>query len=384
MKAEILPQPAKIYQVHDRIYLHEEILFKSSEKECPRTLELPGITSLLLEGAKLNKVEILPPDSGTIQDDKIELDLEKIIGKTNVVKLDMEFVQSPEKIYYLIGSDLLDQKIQGNTCTFSFLIKNKKEWAIEYIKMNLEVLAKKTPSELNLFRTELKTNTRYLLRKVNNAVTLSWPDRFTELEAKTYLLEARFEDQADSTAQIDIFVNDSSLLKEETIVFVRGIMLAALQKFYELLGTMEGDLWWMEEHLDTDCFNYLKDGVNTKLVRKIRILCGPIHVNDKFQRLYNAFGLDMKEKNVDVGLKVVLDEGTLKNLHGRFFFGDKKLYKTAPSNIVSKKFDAVVPISDAQASKYIRNEIKRIWENSTPISNWAKIQEKRKILLGGL
>lgn len=381
MKAEILLQPVKIYQVHDRIYFQQEILFKSSEKECPRTLELQMVRSLFLEGAVLNKVEILPPGSGTVQDSRIELNLEKINRKTNIMKLDMEFIQSSEKFYYIVVSDLFNQKVQGNRCIFSFLVKNKKDWPIDYIKMNLEILTKKRPNELNLFRIELETNKKYLLRKVDNVFTLSWPDRFAGSEAKTYVLEAKFDEQADTSAQIDVYVNDSSLLKEETIAFVRGIMLEALQKFYELLSTMEGDLWWLERHLDTDCFTYLKDGINTKLIKKIRIVCSPIHVNDKFQRLYKAFKLDMEEKNVDVSLKVVLDESILRTLHGRFFFDDKKLYETAPSSIVSKKFDAVVPILGARASQYIRNEIKRIWENSTTISQWSKIQEKRKQLV---
>ena len=88
----------------------------------------------------------------------------------------------------------------------------------------------------------------------------------------------------------------------------------------------------------------------------------------------------MKSHGVNVEIKIILDEKTLEFLHGRFLFDNDKLYAIPPSNIIAKKFDAIVPVLDVTASRTIRMRVQKIWCNATSITEWGKILEKRRSL----
>ena len=58
-----------IYQVHDRIYLHKEILIHELKQE----IEIQEIKSLHLNGSILNKYEILPSGIGILENGILKL-----------------------------------------------------------------------------------------------------------------------------------------------------------------------------------------------------------------------------------------------------------------------------------------------------------------------
>jgi len=247
----------------------------------------------------------------------------------------------------------------------------------------MRVLTKERLKKVDLFRVDLGTSEKHKLSSTVAVTTISHIDRFKSLDSKMYLLEVKFSRKSDPDIQIEVYINDSSLTKEKSIVFVPGNMVESLKRFYDLLGSLSDKIWWFEEHLDKDCFHFLSEGIDKKGVASICIIGGPIHMNRQFKEFCDAFRADMSSCGIDVEVKAILDEKTLELLHGRFLFDESNMYVIPSSNIVSKKFDAVVPILNPGDALKIRGQVQKIWRNSTKISNWKKIQEKRKDLLPG-
>lgn len=401
MSFEIHLEKPKIYQVHDRIYLEQEIrikppsfadlvgirpetLFNSIRYLCKRSLkiELPTeVDSLFVDGAELSKIEVFPSHLGAKLEKKcLVFSGHRLTREINTIKLAMQFVLPPDKLYNFLTAQLLDRVKKDNGYAFTFLVKNKRDWPIEYVKMHLQILTKEALKKADFFGIDLETHEKYGLSS-ERSTTMSHIERFKPFDSRTYLLEVEFRGDFDPDAQIEVYVNDSSLTKAESIVFVPGSMLESLKKFYDLLGTLENEVWWFEEHIDKDCFDFLSKGINKKKVTNVCVVGGPVHMNDQFKQFYTVFKTDMSSHEISVQVKAVLDESILGLMHGRFLFDQSRLYMVPPSNIVSKKFDAVVLVSNVGDSQKIRSKVQEIWKNSTPISNWKKIQEKRQSLI---
>ncbi len=400
MGFEIHLEKPKIYQVHDRIYLEQEIRIKpptladllgikpkslvnSIRYLSRRTLriKLPTeVDSLFFDGAELSKIEVFPIHLGAkLERGSLKLRCGHLTKEVNTIRLGMQFVLPPDKLYNSVTAQLLERAKKDNGYAFTFLVKNRKDWRIEYVKMHLQIITKKALKRTDLFRVDLEAHLKHELSR-ELSTNMSHLERFDPLDSRTYLLEVEFDNEFDPDAQIEIYINDSSLTKCESIVFVPGSMVESLKKFYDLLATLEGDVWWFEEHMDKDCFYFFSNGINKERVTNIRMLGGPVHMNEQFKQFYAAFKKDMSSHKINVEVKAVLDEKTLELMHGRFLFDNSRFYSVPSSNIVSKKFDAVALVSDIQGCQRARSEVQEIWRNSTPISKWDKIQEMRQSL----
>jgi len=400
MSYEIHFETPKIYQVHDRIYLEQEIRTK------PPTLanllsirpmawvnllkyifkrklhvELPTeVDSLLVDGAELGKIEVTPSHLNVKMEKKcLVISNRGLIKEPTTIRVGMQFILPPDKLYNFLTAVMLDRTKKGNGYVFTFLVKNKRDWPIEYVKVHLEILTKKILKRVDFFGVNLETHEKRALSS-ENTTSISHIDRFERLASRTYQLEVKFRSEFDPDAQIEVYVNDSSLTKAESIAFIPGNMVEALKKFYALLWTLESEVWWFEKHVDKDCFVFLSEGLDKKKVKNIYIIGGPVHMNEQFKQFYDAFKRDMSSHNIDAEVRAVLDEKVLEMMHARFLFDQNRLYLVPSSNIASKKFDIVAPIVNVGDAQKTRSKIQEIWKNSTPISNWKKIEEKRKSL----
>lgn len=399
MNLQVYLEKPKIFQVHDRIYLEQEIRIESPAfadllSLRPKSLAifinyllrrslkigLPAdVDSLFIDGAELSKIEVSPSHVGAKLEKKHIVLSGRRLRDISTIKIGMQFVLPPDKLFNFLAADVLDRVKTDNGYTFTVLVKNKKDWPIEYVKMHLQVLTKEALKKSDLCALDLDTHTKRILSS-DVLTAKSHIDRFKSLDSRTYTVEVEFRDTFDPDAQIEVYINDSSLTKAESIVFVPGSMLDSLKKFYDLLGTLENEICWFEGHVDKDCFDFLSKGINKEKIRNIHIIGGPIHMNEQFKQFYTVFKKDMSSNNISVEAKAILDENILGLMHGRFLFDQNRLYLVPPSNIVSKKFDAVALVSDVGDSQKTRAKIQEIWKNSTPISNWKKIQEKRQSL----
>jgi len=279
MSFELESSEPKTYQVHDRVYFEQEIriiprfgnlltiepakviaiakylLRKSLE------MELPGaLNSLLIDGAELSRIEVFPSCfTARIGGKHLVFGGSFSHKQTSAIKLMIQFIIPPDKIFNFVGAQLLDRSNENQSYFFLYLVKNKKDWPIEFVKLHLQIQTKKSPKKAELCEIDFESHQKQVLTSLDSSTIISYMDKFKPLESKTHVLEVQFQNgDVDHDTLVEVYVNESSLTKAETIVFVPGNMLESLEKFYYLLGTLESEIWWFEEHLDKDCFHFLE------------------------------------------------------------------------------------------------------------------------------
>lgn len=96
-----------------------------------------------------------------------------------------------------------------------------------------------------------------------------------------------------------------------------------LARFRKALRACEGDLFWIDAHFTKKGFEPLAEEVTGDNFTSIRILCGPSHVGLPMRDDFKRFQKEMRNRDIEAELRVIISEQHLRNLHDRWILSSE-------------------------------------------------------------
>jgi len=365
----------EIYQSQDMVYIHHEFVIDNGLLPICKDVELDFLKSLITEdGAELIKIDVSPVSLARMIDQKkcrIEINARKLKHKETILCVDCELSIPLDRVIEstLLHSDAVEKKQQTTTIQ----IRNKKNWKIQYIKLNLNLSSFENVDNIKVYRVGDTTPIIDLLPIESGLWKVTWEDIFNEREPKTYRIEIFSRVTIQGRIEIMPYVNDKLLSGRRTVSIDPQKPFEALNRFREILMGFEGDVWWVEKQCDRDCLQYLNDVQDTR-VENIMILTGSFHINENFKRDFKAFSYEMQMKGVTVELRVVVNGEDSKRMHDRYVFDSKSMYTMPPGNIITKTVSVINPVTPDYTQ---RQYFQKFWSRAIKLDRWKEIQEGR-------
>ncbi len=385
-KIEEIREKRDIHQSQDILELHQEFevekitetafdfiisRFKSPKKS------LNQVKSLLSENFKIKRFSVNPNNIAKITEKKeLEINTKAIDEITKIIKTDFEFKIPGDEISKIIEFHKLNEIERNGKKIVKLQIRNRKDWKIGYVKFTIPLPGEKIKS-LNFFEIESpssKKERKVETEKENSKI--QWMQTFEPKEDKFFKIEYSLKEDYSEFIEISPKFGGFNVTKKPTISLLPGESLDGYKEFLEkVLKNLSGEVWWVDPHFNEDGLDLLKETKKENLTN-IKILTGPKQLSDSFKTEYDLFGDDMEEHEIVCELKVTLDKGLYENYHDRFLFDDEFMYKLPPCSLLKKSgYSLLQPVNDPERREGIRKKFKnKVWENSTPISNWGKIK----------
>ena len=365
----------EIYQSLDIMYVHHEFVINKNLLPIYEDIELDFLKSLITDNdAKLIKLEVSPNSLAKIDQEKcrIKIDDRKLKLQETRLCVDCELGIPLDRVFEskLLHSDVVDKKQ-----TTTIQIRNKKNWEIKYIKLNLDISPFENIANIRVSRGG-GDGVQFIdsIQAKLNASKVTWEDAFDVREPKIYHIEISSAVAIQEKIEISPYVNDRLLPGVRTVSIDPNKPFEGLKKFKKIIYGFEGDVCWFEKQCDKDCLDYLYE-IQVKKVKNINILTGSFHINETFKTYFKAFSKEMDTKSVNVEIRVIVDDNDLKDLHDRYVFDDNLMYSIPPGNILEKKLNVINPVTPDNIQ---RQYFKRFWSRAIKLDKWGDIQEDRK------
>ena len=152
----------------------------------------------------------------------------------------------------------------------------------------------------------------------------------------------------------------------------------------EVFNTFSEFVWWLDKQFGAEGFLYLLD-LDARKVHEIRLLSGPVNVNDRFKKNYLRAKKEFEGQGVNLQARVILERGLLQEIHDRYLVEEKATYTLPPVNILTDKQATISRLSQDMATQ-IQSAFNKYWQNSVdPLAgdNWTQIQGIRDKLNEG-
>jgi CBS domain-containing protein len=101
-----------------------------------------------------------------------------------------------------------------------------------------------------------------------------------------------------------------------------------------IIRDCEDYIWWAEPHLNGKALEPLADEINPDRVKSVRMLSGPVAINESTRRDWHRFQREMAEAGVDAQWRV-LPKGRVP-FHDRYLLGRNQAWNVPPINTVYK------------------------------------------------
>lgn len=363
----ILKDKHRIFQSHETIYLHHEFLVKKGViNYVYKNVEIQNLRWFFQNEGKLIKFVSSPPYA-TLDKHILKIDCKKLESKETLLHLDTEIVYPINKT---LEAKLINSMLSGNVQTSELEVRNKVDWQIKFIK--LKITAEDVSDVETIEIIEPKTNLikgTFLGSDLNN---IAWRDSFEEYELKLYHIKLHHKNNP-IIKKIYTYINGDIL--SDVISLDPDEPMECHKKFLGLIELFKGTVLWEEKQLDyTTILTYISE-IDKGKCKYLRILCGPIRIDEKFKEHYKILKKDMEKKSVVVECRVVLIDDDLQKLHNRYIFDDEKIWDVPPGNLITRSLSTLKEVSPGEIE---RNSLEKIWSISVElIKNWEKISEKR-------
>jgi hypothetical protein len=118
-----------------------------------------------------------------------------------------------------------------------------------------------------------------------------------------------------------------------------------LQKLYEVIGNLEGDIRVIDKDFDTAGFMFFMK-LNPAKTRKLRVLGSKNRSGPTLREEFKAFRNELQKRGIQVEFRILCD-GDAAVLHDRYLITDEIVYSTPPWNIIHKKYGDVRSLDSA-------------------------------------
>lgn len=135
-----------------------------------------------------------------------------------------------------------------------------------------------------------------------------------------------------------------------------------LQKLYEVIGNLNGDIRVIDRNFDVEGFMFFTK-LNPAKATKLRILGGKSRLDSTLRREYKAFRSEMQKRGIQVEFRILSDDDAA-SLHDRYLITDEIVYNTPPWNIIHKKYGDVRSLASAFEK---RKKFKYYWRRATKL-----------------
>lgn len=133
----------------------------------------------------------------------------------------------------------------------------------------------------------------------------------------------------------------------------------------QILRACEDFIWWAEPHLNHKALEPLAAEVDPSAVRSIRLLSGPMAIDDTTRRDWSRFRREMSEVGIDAQWRV-LAKGAVP-FHDRYLLGAGQAWNVPPVNTVFKG-------SYAEATRCDRRPpFQTWWDNGGDLQDLARV-----------
>ena len=148
-------------------------------------------------------------------------------------------------------------------------------------------------------------------------------------------------------------------------------------KLFAIFNESQEVLFWVDKHFDWKGLNYLQDGEVAGKIRSIRILTGPVNIDERFKSTFPKLKEEMRSKTTTIDIRVITKEHVLGKMHARWLITDQNSYKVPP--VGSMKQRQVDTINLEEDKKNPLNYFNEWWLGGVDIltGDWKEIQNIR-------
>jgi len=148
-------------------------------------------------------------------------------------------------------------------------------------------------------------------------------------------------------------------------------------KLFAIFNESQEVLFWVDKHFDWKGLNYLQDGEVAGKIKNIRILTGPVNIDERFKSTFQKLKEEMRSKATTIDIRVITKEHVLGKMHARWLITDQNSYKVPP--VGSMKQRQVDTINLEEDKKNPLNYFNEWWLGGVDIltGDWKEIQNIR-------
>jgi len=99
----------------------------------------------------------------------------------------------------------------------------------------------------------------------------------------------------------------------------------------KVIRGMRGRLFWYEQHMPRKVLEVLAEELNREDARGVWLLSGPANIDDRTQRSFERFRVEMEASGVEALWRVLPDD-VARRLHARVLFDDNAVWELPPLN----------------------------------------------------
>lgn len=142
-----------------------------------------------------------------------------------------------------------------------------------------------------------------------------------------------------------------------------------IKRLRKALRACEGDLMWVAKHFPKKGFEPLSEEVTGESFTSVRVLCGPANVTHKMRSDFERFRKEMKNRDIEAELRVIINNDHLRNFHDRWLLSDGTSWNIPPINSLYQNQEAEIHKADEDIS------FDNWWKDAKDIiDDWNDIQ----------
>jgi hypothetical protein len=135
-----------------------------------------------------------------------------------------------------------------------------------------------------------------------------------------------------------------------------------LQKLYEVIGNLRGNVDVLDKDFDAEGFKFFMK-LDPAKATKLRILGGKSRLGPTLREEYKAFRNELQKKGILVEFRIP-DDKDAAAFHDRYLISDEIVYSTPPWNIINQKYGDIKSILRAIEK---RKQFEDCWKRGTDL-----------------
>ena len=176
---------------------------------------------------------------------------------------------------------------------------------------------------------------------------------------------------------IDILEINDHQDKTQSLLISGSTPFSNRRSFVSTLGQCNKYIYWLDKFFSIKGLDYISQIIDGNRINDIRIIISVEKAEENFLKNFKDFKKELKNKDIEVNLKVILQPKIKSSIHDRFIITQNQAYNIPSPDIVAR--NQLSEITKSQNHSELKKIFGQIWNNSVDIiDDWNKIVQKQE------